>query len=403
MARRRRWHFTMAPLEHVSLLWMDDVYRGRLTGGGRVLLWATVACGVMILGGLVPHLIFLFGWCLACLVLAPLLGLPFMPRVRLQRQMRAFPSAGETFSYLVEVENLSRWTLRDVLVEERGLPLELRPVGEAARIRMLRPKERALVRLQLRCTQRGAWRLERLQAATAYPTALVKMGRCHRLPETLLVYPHLTLLPDFEVPFGRHYQPGGLSVASQVGDSAEFVGLREWRDGDRLRDVHWPAYARTARLVVRETQEEYFVRLALVMDVAVRNWKDQRRLETALSLAAGMADALARRDYIIDLVAAGRQVFTFRAGRALAHMDNILQVLAGIEEEDGLDVMALQEVLVPQAQQLSAVIMVMMDWDPTREALVQALKQQGVAVRVLCVRTDRQPTGLAPDEVVALP
>jgi len=46
---------------------------------------------------------------------------------------------------------------------------------------------------------------------------------------------------------------------------------------------------------------------------------------------------------------------------------------------------------------------VMMDWDAERAALVQKLKHHGVAVRVLSVRPDRRPEGLAPEEVVELP
>ena len=52
MKRRRKWSFWMTPLEHVSILWMDDLYRGRFTIGGRVLLWGAVATATMQFGGL---------------------------------------------------------------------------------------------------------------------------------------------------------------------------------------------------------------------------------------------------------------------------------------------------------------------------------------------------------------
>ncbi len=45
----------------------------------------------------------------------------------------------------------------------------------------------------------------------------------------------------------------------------------------------------------------------------------------------------------------------------------------------------------------------MMDWDEARAELIRKLKAHGVAVRVLSVRPDRRPEGLAPDEVVELP
>jgi uncharacterized protein (DUF58 family) len=66
----------------------------------------------------------------------------------------------------------------------------------------------------------------------------------------------------------RHYQPGGISQASRVGDSEEFRSLRDYRPGDPLRAIHWRSWARTGRPVVKEHQEEYFTRHALVVDTA---------------------------------------------------------------------------------------------------------------------------------------
>jgi hypothetical protein len=95
-------------------------------------------------------------------------------------------------------------------------------------------------------------------------------------------------------------------------------------------------------------------------------------------------------------------VFHFQAGRALAHFEHILEILACLEAEDRLDVGALEAALLPEAQRLSAVILVMMDWDAARAELIRKLKAHGVAVRVLSVRKDRRPEGLSPEEVVEL-
>ena len=114
---------------------------------------------------------------------------------------------------------------------------------------------------------------------------------------------------------------------------------------------------------MKEYQEEYFVRLAMVLDVESRSAQDDALFERSLSLAAGIADVLARQEYIIDIFAAGSQVFHFQAGRALAHFEHILEILACLEAEDRLDMNALEAALLPEAGKLSAVILVMMDWD----------------------------------------
>lgn len=125
-------------------------------------------------------------------------------------------------------------------------------------------------------------------------------------------------------------------------------------------------------------------------------------MERALSVGAALAEALARRDYIIDLFCAGSAVHHFQAGRALAHMENILEILAALDGGDRLDLDGLSAALLPEAPRLSGVIFVMVDWDAGRLGLVTALRSQGVAVRVVCVRPGKQLAGLFPGEEVRL-
>ncbi|QRK11428.1 DUF58 domain-containing protein [Archangium violaceum] len=402
MARRRRWSFLMPPEEHGFIRFLQDRYHGLLTPVGRVVLWSALAAGFLLLGGLVAPLILFFSFSVSALAAAAVVGLPFRPRVSLTRLLPPPVSAGDTLTYRVRVENTGRRTVRHIAVEERGLPPELRRVGEPPIIDALAPGEHSEVTLRLTCSTRGVYELGALQAASLFPSALVKWPRRSPGKDRLLVYPRFTPLESLDVPHGRNYQPGGIAVASRVGESTEFFGTREWHEGDRTRDIHWPSFARTGRLVVKEFQEEFFVRLALVLDVQSRSAKEDALLEKALSLAAGMADVLARQEYIIDLFAAGPQVFHFQAGRALAHFEHILEILAAIESGERLDLDALEAALLPEASHLSAVIFVVMDWEPSRAALVERLKAHGVAVRVLSVRPDRKPAGLAPEEVVEL-
>ena len=399
---RRRWSFWMTPLEHRSLLALDDLYRALFAPMGRVLLWTAAASGVLLLGGLHRPLVLCFSFCVGALLCGFLAGIAFRPRVELTRRLPPPPCAGEEFHYPVLVRNTGRHTAFALVIEERGLPAEVRPVGPPPLVARLAPGESAQVTLKVKCRARGAFVLRSLQAASLLPSGLVKPPRRCRRADRLLVYPRLTPLESFEVPAGRNYQPGGIPTASRGGESCEILGTRDWREGDQVRDIHWPSFARTGRPVVKELQEEYFARLAMVLDIESRSRKDDALLEKSLSLAAGIAEALARREHIVDLFVAGPQVFHFQAGRALAHFEDILEVLACLEPGDRLDPVALEAALLPEAPRLSAVILVLMDWDARRAALVEKLKAHGVAVRVLSVRPGRPASGLAPEEQVVV-
>ena len=62
MARRHRWSFLMPPEEHGFIRFLQDRYLGLLTPVGRVVLWAALAAGFLLLGGLVAPLILFFSF-----------------------------------------------------------------------------------------------------------------------------------------------------------------------------------------------------------------------------------------------------------------------------------------------------------------------------------------------------
>jgi uncharacterized protein (DUF58 family) len=390
----------MPPLEHAPILALDDLYRGRLTAGGRVLLWGTLATGLALLAARSTPMVLGFGFCASALLLAAIMGAFYRPRLSMARRITVYPTAGADFNYRVDVENVGKRTARHLVVEERGLPPELRPSGPSPVIAELAPGERVAVNLRLSCLRRGAYDLERLQGASTLPTGLLKSGRKVRQSDRLIVLPRVSLIEDFELPHGSNYQPGGIAVASSVGDSPEFLGTRDWRHGDRVRDIHWPSTARTGRLIAREFREEYFIRLAVVLDVEARSARGEQQLDRAISLTAGITAALSRKDYIVDIFAAGSDVYRFQAGRALASFENILEVLSCLESCRRMDTPALEAVLLPETPSLSAVILVMMEWDSERAQLVRHLKSRGVSVRIFMTRRESRPEGLLPDEFI---
>ena len=365
-----------------------------------MLLWGTLATGLALLAARSSPMVLGFGFCASALVLAALIGSFYRPRLQMTRRITAYPTAGAEFNYRVDVENVGKRTARHVIVEERGLPPEIRPVGAAPVIDELAPGDRLSVNLRLSCQRRGSYDLKRLQGASTLPTGLFKAGKKLRQFDRLIVLPRVTPIENFELPHTSNYQPGGIAVASYVGESPEFLGTRDWRHGDRVRDIHWPSTARAGRLIAREFRQEYFVRLAVVLDVEARTAQGEHQLDRAISLTAGITAALSRMDYIVDVFAAGTDVYRFQAGRALASLENILEVLSCLESCRRMDAPALEAVLLPEAASLSAVILVMMEWDSERAQLVRRLKSRGVAVRIFMTRRESRPEGLEPDEFI---
>ncbi len=119
-------------------------------------------------------------------------------------------------------------------------------------------------------------------------------------------------------------------------DQAEVRGVRGYRAGDSLRDVHWRTTARRGELMVREYDTAPSPELVLV----VEPWlptnptaADRERLEAALSLAVTIAVTWRRAfdsPVVVAVAAAGRAVVVETA-RSEEDMREALTPLADIE------------------------------------------------------------------------
>jgi uncharacterized protein (DUF58 family) len=153
--------------------------------------------------------------------------------------------------------------------------------------------------------------------------------------------------------------------------------------------------------VVKEYQEEYFSRIALVFDTFLprRPRKVEKRgFEAGVSLVASIADHFSRSEEIVDLFAAGPDIYQLSAGRSLAYLANVLDVLACLEpcHEPPFDEVGPH--LHENLAQLTTVVAVVLDWDEQREAFLLGLRELGVAVRTFIVHpgpTRRRWDGVA--------
>jgi uncharacterized protein (DUF58 family) len=218
------------------------------------------------------------------------------------------------------------------------------------------------------------------------PLGLVRALRPQALPAALVILPRRYPLPPLELPGTRRYQPGGITLASSVGDSEEFLSLRDYRPGDPLKRIHWRSLARARKPIVREYQDEFFVRHGLVLDTFVP--APTAVFEEAVSVAASFAAAVQTQDSLLDLMFVGTEAYVFTAGRGVGHVDRMLEVLAEVEPCRERDFSALHGLVLARHGVLSGLVCVFVAWDEARRAFVNHLRALGVPSLVLVVSDD---------------
>jgi len=179
----------------------------------------------------------------------------------------------------------------------------------------------------------------------------------------------------------NQYQPGGVALAGSVGESEEFVSLREYRPGDPYRKIHWKSWAKTGKPIVKEFQEEFFIRHALVLDTfAAAPGPD---FEAAISVAASFAYHIQTQDSLLDLMFVGPEAYSFTAGRGVAHLEQMLEVLASVEVCRKYPFSTLEDEVFKHVAQISGCVCVLLRWDEERRSFVDKLSSMNVPTMVL--------------------
>ncbi len=325
------------------------------------------------------------------------------PRVSLSAGFSDRVQAGETLAVDITVQAAGRRGIGLTVLPDR-LPPEVDAVSEdGAELPPLLPGETARVSLELRCKKRGVYRLRGFRVETAFPLGLMTAQQVFSAPRTLWVTPRFTPLARVETPRGRRYQPGGTASAFQLGDSYEFIGSREYREGDPVRAIDWRATARLSRPVVREYREEFLQRVAVILDThapAPPGLPPPPSFESAVSLAAAVCEFCARSEFALDVLAAGPDVHALRGGLGLAALDPALDLLAEVSADTRVNAdiawEKLEENLAGQMGQTTLIVCIFLDWDLPRQELAERLRDTGAGLKILIVR-DTSPT-LPPGE-----
>ena len=383
--------------------------RRRLTGPGVFVLTFAVVAGAIGIDTTQSVAYQAFGLLVSLMVVAALC-LPFLrARVSVERELPRVATAGQTFIYRVRVGNPGTATLdglsfyedvtdprptQEVYKAAIRFPTyrawkRLVDANELARVAeqpvpALTPGAVAEIEVRAHALKRGVVHSRGVTVGRCDPLGLVK--RLSPLPRqaNLVVLPRRYSLPPFALPGSRRYQQGGVALASSVGDSEEFVGLRDYRPGDPLQRIHWKSFARAAKPVVKEYQDEYFERHALVLDTFARPG-DERRFEEAVSIAASFAYTIETRECLLDLMFIGAQAYSHTAGRGQLSPGSLLEILAGVQPCRDRAFSALSEAVLAKRQALSGCICVLLAWDGARREFARTLQAHGVALRVIAV------------------
>ncbi len=253
----------------------------------------------------------------------------------------------------------------------------------------LPPGETVRVKIHSRPYHRGFIHFTGLTLARPDPLGLFNRIVFIKKTQKLLVLPKRYLLDPPDLFSSRQYHAGGISLASAVGNSTEFMSLRYYRPGDPLKNIHWRTYAKTGEMVIKEFEDEYFVRHALILDTWLSN-TDEPLFEAAVSIAASYVSAMQTGESILDLMFVANRCYSFPSGRGLSGTDKMIEILACVQPSPEKSIQDLVPVIKAHIKQFSGSICLFLDWSPAHQRIKDIFTRADIPVHMIIVTRDEQ-------------
>jgi len=250
------------------------------------------------------------------------------------------------------------------------------------------------IAIELTPLHRGVIHLDDLRVLLPDPFGLFQRCRKVKTPaSSLTVLPKRYPLPPIELPGGAAFKVSGEANTNTIGTSGEFVGLRDYRPGDPLRQIHWKSWARTGRPIVKELEDTFYPRYGLIVDTHSCNRTD-RQFEECISVAASFAASIDTSDSLLDLMFIKNEAHRVTAGRGLERSEKLLEVLAGVSPERHENFQALSRLVLRHRDDLTSCLIIFNGWDEARGDFLQTLTTQGVACVPVIIGNGGSPGGI---------
>ncbi len=244
------------------------------------------------------------------------------------------PGAEELFANLpfridFTLRNRSRWFPHWLLLV--SATRRATGVGAPRLIPYLPRRGESRGRLEMLVRRRGLHHLRAVHVSSLFPFGFFRKGARYHVDLELLVMPELYAAAAATVEeTGRL---GDVAIP-RVGWGHGLHALRDFRQGDDPRGIHWKRTARTGQMIYMEREAEESRRVAILFDNgvgALEGEEDRERFERLVSEAATTAVDFLERAFEVELVMRHRRL-PFGADRY--HRYAILEALALVEPEE---------------------------------------------------------------------
>ena len=270
-----------------------------------------------------------------------LLRMPKPEEIEVRRSWERAPALARPCRITLTVRNFTGMAIRCFVTDET--PTSFRTAPPSLEL-PVPAKDRACASYEVFPRQRGDHRLGRLFLRYQSWLALAQRWAFAEIAQTVRVFPDLEQARQHALYLIRSRQiEMEKRRRRQRGQGREFESLREYQQGDDMRDICWTATARRHQLTTRIFEMERSQAIWIVIDAGrllraevQQEQSDLRisKLDFAVNAALSLAQVATQCGDRVGLLAYGRAIqFNLGAGRGPLHLRSIVDCLAQVRPE----------------------------------------------------------------------
>jgi len=251
------------------------------------------------------------------------------------------PSLAISSNVQLTIRNTSRVAIRCTLVDETPASLRMSPPSLSL---VVPGAQQASTQYPILPGERGETRLGRLFLRYQSRLGFAEFWSLTEISQTVCVLPDLELARRQALYLIRSRQVEmEKRRRRQRGQGREFESLREYRQGDEMRDICWTATARRHQLTTRIFEVERSQAVWIMLDAGrllrskIKQPENElflAKLDYAVNAALSLAQVASQCGDRVGLVAYGRTIQqNVPAGRGAAHLRMMVDSLARVQGE----------------------------------------------------------------------
>lgn len=187
-------------------------------------------------------------------------------------------------------------------------------------------------RVSITPRRRGLLPCGEVKISNGFPFGLADVSKpVPKAPQTL-VWPQSHKLHGVPPSDNTRFNLAG-ACSDRSGNDGETIGVREYREGDRMRNIHWAQTVRGQRLMVRERQTPSVTTTTVLIDLTANHHAGEgvnNSFEWAIRIAASICEKLHHTQSSVRIVCKGLPQDSQQVASNQQGIDGIMDFLARI-------------------------------------------------------------------------